>query len=110
MKQRVTVEQVKCDFCGKEADWSKCLGCGIDICYDCRKTKAKEYPHAVYFSGSGDGIYCAECDARLRKSGDKLHAAYLSIERLRNEQEGWYADFKKRMDKAEADLKKIQGS
>ena len=110
MKQRVTVEQIKCDLCSKKEAWNKCLGCGIDICYDCRKMKVKEYSHAVYFGGSEDGIYCFECDARLRKSGDKLHAAYLVIERLRNEQNGWYANFKKRVDKAEIDLKKIQGS
>ena len=107
MKKTVSVEQIKCDFCGEEA-WSGCLQCGKDICYECRKTHAKEYSHGVNVGGSGDGTYCNDCDDKLRKTNDPLHAAYRKIEALKNEANGFYANFKVRQDEAEKALKELQ--
>ena len=111
MKTTVTIEQHICDFC-KENDaykWNACLRCGKDICYDCAKTEAKEYSHGVYFSGSGDGRYCNECDTILTETrADPLHNAYKVIKTLRAEQEVWYKDFKQRSDAAENRIKELQ--
>lgn len=110
MKKQVIVEQSFCDLCGKEASgYTCCLCCGKELCYDCRETAAKEYKHAVHLSGSGDSLYCLECDRKLRENGDKLHAAYRKIEALRHEEKGWYEDFRKRSDDAESKLKALQG-
>ncbi|MFA6064002.1 MAG: hypothetical protein WC736_15545 [Gallionella sp.] len=109
MKKKEMVERIGCDFCGGEAHaLDRCLLCGQDICWDCKKTKAREYHHAVYFSGSGDGTYCLDCDAKLRKSNDPLHSAYRAIEGLRNEYQGWVEDFDKRKKEAEARLKALR--
>jgi len=107
MKKLIEIEQTFCDFCGRDDCHDKCLGCGKDICYTCKKIEAKEYRHAVYCSGSGDGTYCHGCDLEKRKSGDKLHAAYRMIESLRNEMEGFSVNFKHRSDKAEAEIKAL---
>ena len=105
MKKQITIDKSFCDFCGKEASgYSQCMCCGKDLCYGCLKTEAKEYPHSVYCSGSGDGLYCLQCDRNLRDSDDNLHAAYRKIESLRNELKGWSEDFKKRCNDAEAEV------
>lgn len=109
MKKTETVEKIICDFCEvNEAAYRPCMGCGKAICYDCRKTVAKEYNHAVYFQGSDDGLYCLECDIRLTATGDPLHASYRVIGFLCDEMKGWGEDFKKRSDKAEANLKRLR--
>lgn len=108
MKKQVTVDQCFCDFCGKEASgYSKCLSCGKDVCYDCQKTKVKEYRHAINVMGSGDGLYCLECNDKLLGNGDKLHSAYCKIESLRNEAKAWSEDFRKRSSDAENALKAL---
>jgi hypothetical protein len=107
MKKRSVSEQPYCDYCGKSS-WEHCLWCGKDICWECQKMVAKEYKHAVHFSGSGDGLYCRECDSMAREASDPLNAAYRVIDALRHEEEGWWADFKKRSDNAEAELAKLQ--
>ena len=108
MKQIREIEVYECDICERKAhSWNKCLLCGIDLCYDCIKSKAKQYNHSVNFSGSGDGIYCLPCDNKARKTDDPLHSAYLLIEGLRNEESGWCEDFKKRSKKAEATLQTL---
>ena len=108
MKKKVTVEQTFCDVCGKEASYSKCMGCGKDLCYECRKVEAVEYKHGVHFSGSGDGLYCLKCDKEKREGGDKLHLAYRKIEMLRNEATGFWTEFEKRTKEAENELKRLQ--
>lgn len=109
MKRVEQVETEYCDICESgTAGYLHCMGCGKAICFECRQTRAKEYPHAVFFSGSCDGLYCMECDARLAKNGDQLHAAYRQIERLRDENRGWAEDFKKRSDTAEERVKALQ--
>ena len=107
MKETVSVEQIKCDFCGEDA-WNGCLHCGKDICYECRKTHAKEYSHGVYVGGSGDGVYCNDCDNELKRGNNPLHAAYRKIEALKNEAKGFYAGFKVRSEEAERVLKELQ--
>ena len=107
MKKQVTVEQSFCDVCGKEASgYKKCDCCGKEFCHDCRKVEAKEYAHSVHCSGSG-GLYCLECDNKLRGGDDKLHTAYRKIEALRNEAKGWSDDFRKRCDRAESEVKEL---
>lgn len=109
MKKEVTVEKAFCDVCGKEASgYQKCIVCGKEFCYDCHKTAAIEYTAGVNFSGSGDGLYCLDCDEKALKSGDKLHAAYRTIKALKNEASGFYADFKRRREEAEEEVKKLQ--
>lgn len=109
MKKSVTEERTVCDFCKvNDAAYSKCTGCGKDICYECKTIHAISYDHAVYFQGSGDGLYCVECDRRLRAAQDPLHMAYEHVKALRNEMVGWGENFKKRSDAAEAKLKRLQ--
>ena len=107
MKKEITVLQSFCDVCGKEAGgYTVCLRCGKEFCYECKKTETVEYRYAISFSGSGDGLYCINCDAILIKTkADKKHMAYRRLAMLRAEYDGWRADFKDRSNKAENDLK-----
>jgi len=112
MKKVVTepVEKINCDFCGGEAyEWNHCLNCGKHLCYDCIKTFGKKYSHGVYISGSGDGLYCKECDARLIGTNNPLHTAYRAIDSLSNEYRAWSENFEKRRTTAEAHLWKLNG-
>lgn len=109
MRKKVTEEQNCCDFCGKADCYEKCLGCGKDVCHDCQKKQGIEYRHGVYFSGSGDGFYCFPCDSVARQTKDPMHAAYLLIQRLRDELNGWSKDFRERQQAAEKALEKLQG-
>ena len=73
-KKTKTVEYDDCDFCDSDEDcYTKCLGCGRDVCYECKKNKGTEYQYALHVSGSNNGYYCAECDKEPR---DSLHRAY----------------------------------
>ena len=111
MKKEVTKIVHCCDACGAAQDYGidLCLGCGAEHCSACKKTHGVEYKHGVNFSGSDDGYYCHQCDARLTKSGeDKLHCAYRQIARLRVEGEAFSADFRKRVQTAEADVQECR--
>jgi hypothetical protein len=110
MKKTKTVETIVCDVCETRGAYKTCLGgCGKYICWECKSEgRAKEYAHAVYFSGSGDGTYCLECDKRLTAEGQPLHAAYRVVGHLRDEMKRWGDDFKIRADKAEANLKRLR--
>lgn len=105
MKTTKTIETKTCDFCGADDCYYKCLRCGKDVCYECKKKAGIEYQHSICCSGSGDGFYCHECD---KADKSPLHAAYQEIRSLRNESDGFWEDFKKRSDAAEARLKKLQ--
>ena len=96
-----------CDFCGNDnCVFDTCLGCGKDVCTECIGSgKAVEYNHAVYFRGSGDAVYCSECDKHAACT--ILHRAYSEIARLREEHDEWYEDFKIRSNAAEAQLNKL---
>lgn len=109
MKQTRTVEVEICDFCKEnEARYSAhCLRCNAIACYKCQETAGTEYQHAVYFSGSYDGWYCANCVAALTARPEPLFEAYRQIARLRAEVEVWGEDFKKRSDAAEESLNKL---
>lgn len=109
MQKEINKKVSFCDACGKEQDYlEKCLSCGVEHCYDCRKELGKEYTHGVYFQGSGDGYYCHKCDAELSTNRrDVLHNAYVAIVDLRSEEHRWYDDFKKRVDAAENKVKEL---
>lgn len=90
-KKRKYVDYNQCDFCCSEEDcYSKCLTCGKDVCYECKKTVGVSYEHSVFWGGSGDGFYCYACDA-ITKS--KIHTAYRLIRALRLEGQGFNAEF-----------------
>ena len=106
MKKQVIEEQIFCDFCGRQSyAGNDCLKCKMNICWECQKTKAVKYSHAIYFSGSGDGLYCQTCDAELEKRGDSLHRAYRKIRALIEESNRWNENFEQRKKLAEAELK-----
>ena len=108
MKTSKTIEIDRCDFCETESAHSKCGECGKDICYDCKTTAAVEYPHAVYFNGSRDGLYCHDCDERLKY--DPLHRAYAKVTALRRELKGFHDDFTVRYKAAEAEIARLLDS
>ena len=108
MKKTLSKEVTVCDQCNKEAYVETCLKCGAEFCYDCRKTCGVEYPHGVYFSGSGDGFYCNKCDSELKATGvDPLHSAYLKVKYLRDENTSFARNFKARTNDAEAEIKRL---
>lgn len=111
MKKTIVKEVQICDFCQKEAYIGTCLRCGVEHCWECRTKLGVEYHHSTHASGSGDGYYCIACDMILKQVGtDPLHQAYLAIADLRAETERFYADWRKRDEKAENNLKKLQSS
>ena len=88
-RKLVTTTKITCDICNtaEAYEWSQCLGCGRDLCYDCRVT----YQHAVSFSGSNDGYYCQACDLKFQAGGgDHLWAAYRRIQHIRAERKAFY--------------------
>ena len=110
MKSEVTRTTTTCDFCNStESTYEACANCGLDICYDCKKTKGVEYKHAIYFSGSGDGFYCDRCHSELTAEPNPLFIAYKKIQLLRLEMNSFSADFKVRQEEAEANLKRLKG-
>lgn len=108
MKKIASIEDTFCDVCDKRGYATRCLNCGAEHCYDCRKLHGVEYVHGVHFSGSGDGYYCNKCDVLLRNNGDALHAAYRRIQDLRSEEKAFYEGATIRADAAEAELKRLQ--
>ena len=98
-----------CNKCGSDEHvYERCLECGLDHCYECKKQHGIEYNHAVNFGGSDDGYYCKECNEKLLSSRDnELHLAYLKIKKLRAEEQSWYAKFKSRKEKAETRVKTL---
>jgi hypothetical protein len=108
MKKPLTIQQSYCDFCGEKASgYQLCLSCGRDFCYDCARKHGVEYNHGVHCAGSGDGLYCLECDQKMREKGDRLHSAYVKIHILREQEKSFYEDFKTRCEAAENELKTI---
>ena len=108
MRKSINKESTFCDKCGKETYVDKCLKCGVEHCWECKKTEGIDYKHAVHFSGSGDGYYCHTCDTELRVTkSDKLHTAYRMIANLREEAEQFYKDFNNRAKLAEIQTEKL---
>lgn len=110
MQKQVMKTVHVCDHCGSEECYGNdgCLGCGVEHCYECKKTEGRVYNHAVSFSGSGDGYYCNVCDAKLTSDGtDKRHNAYREIAALRTEAQIWGEDFQRRQKVAEKALSSL---
>lgn len=111
MKQQVMQTVHVCDKCASPQVWGidACLNCGAEHCYDCKKTEGREYAHAVHVSGSGDGYYCNDCDAKLTKEGtDKRHKMYRYVKSLRDEGKAWSEDYRRRCDLAEKQLAELR--
>jgi len=108
-KVTATVEAHVCDGCGAQTYVTPCLHCDVEHCWECRKKLGREYAHAVYFAGSGDGYYCKSCDGELSRNGsDPLHNAYVEIQQVRDDRIAADRRFKELGDKAEANLKALQ--
>jgi hypothetical protein len=108
MKKTKTIEIECCDICKGESLIQTCNSCGTMLCWDHREEYGVVYSHAVYFSGSGDGFYCKECDSKLLKSGkDKKHNAYRAVGALRTELKTWNSNFDLRKSKAEEHLQTL---
>ena len=109
MKKAIQIEATFCDQCGKQDYVQKCLGCGIEHCWECAKTHGVEYQYSLYCSGSGAGYYCNVCNEKFLRNGDNnLHTAYLKIYNLRNEEKLFNTGFQTRAKNAEGVLKKLQ--
>ena len=108
MKKAIQKEIRICDCCKIEQAIFSCMECDKDFCYECGKTQGVEYNHAVYFTGSGDGYYCTNCDTRLsNERTDSLHNAYINIKTLKNESILWSRDFKERSERAEEEVEQL---
>jgi len=107
-KVNQTVSLSQCDFCGAAMQYmDSCNGCGKDICYECEKVNAFKYPHGVFVGGSGDGLYCKDCDERLGNAGDPLLLAFREVRSLRTEMMAREEEFSRRRKAAEAALAAI---
>ncbi len=107
MEKTVTKEEFVCDFCQTESSYEKCLGCGKDVCWKCRKTAGIDFKHSVCMSGSGDGFFCHSCLIDPPKHILPKFHAYLKIYYLRREMEAWSKHFEIRSQEAERELKTI---
>ena len=109
MKKVIEKEVEFCDACGKEGDVKACLNCGVEHCWYCNVKLGVRYSHGVRTSGSGEGYYCQRCDILLHETkSDPIYCAYAAIQQLRREYEDYYADWKRRAEKAEAHLRQLQ--
>lgn len=107
MKIEKTVTVDVCDVCQKEEVYrdDHCFGCGKAICWTCQDKAGVKYPHSINCRGSGDGLYCLECNVTM--AGTPLHQAYVAIRSLTHESEGFYASWKKRVDAAEKEAARL---
>ena len=88
MKTTTTITTHACDCCGYEDRFmDSCMSCKKDLCVRCWRLPGNAiYPHSITFSGSGDGYYCSDCDAKLTSDGtDKKHNLYREIAWLKKE-------------------------
>lgn len=110
MKKTVTREVNFCDKCNAEQTYGidACLCCGVEHCYECKKTEGRKYSHGVNVIGSGDGYYCNACDTKLDGEGsDGRYEAYRRIASLRTEAKAWCEDFEIRRKAAETLLSEL---
>lgn len=113
MKKAIAKNVFICDECQeREVDYppnSECFRCHKIFCYECKDKRAVEYKHSVWFSGSGDGLYCVKCDDYLAHypGEDKLFDAYVAILHLRNEEAEWAKTFKIKAQSVEDVLKRL---
>lgn len=107
----IVVKQVEvkvCDFCGTDHAYYHCRGCGKDACFDCKKYRLHVYQKSVHSESSADLIFCTPCHEKDH-SGDELFKAFVAVQKLRYEYDGFWKDFKERMDRAEAKVNKLLG-
>lgn len=109
MEKLVHRVETFCDRCEEGTYIRKCLSCDKSYCWECWKNLGKEYKHSVHFGGSGDEYICFSCIAEP-KQYLLLVVAYQKIMALRQEEKGWYEDFKLRCDAAEAEVKKFRAN
>ena len=96
MKKKVIIVQSFCDSCKKEHAWNACFRCGKDVCSDCRTRYGRE----IYFDSSEDPCACPECAKIIEKDPSQLGPLF-DIVKLKNELNGFHADFKNRQKQAE---------
>lgn len=124
MKQKLwrEVKVEVCDHCGKEDYMNKkCLCCGVEHCYDCRKdlTIGIIYPAYIYCSGSGEGYFCQKCNVMLLSTPQQrkmdpvqrrtsvLHGAYIAVYRLQQDMEEVKNTFEKRRKQVEGHMRRV---
>ena len=109
MKRTLTGEVDFCGKCQRRADFiEKGDRCGIERCRDCRQSSMVRYDQRVHGGGTGDVQYCTSCDMELCETkSDPIHQAFFAVRELRQEEERWYASFKKRAEAAEARVAKL---
>ena len=107
MKKKVEVIEELFDFCGEHASYA-CRECGKDICHECKDDpkKARDYQYEVRITGSDNGIYCADCDAKLTKNPNPLFTAYKAVEMLIADSSAYWKDFEEKRKRVEVELKK----
>lgn len=107
MKKTIKKEVTLCDGCGKETDYNySCDTCGKEFCYECQKTAITTYSEGVYHSSSNDGLYCLSCNAEHKASGgNRRWNSYQVIASLGLEARAWQADFERRKEIAEMEVK-----
>lgn len=109
MKTTRTIEVAVCDLCGTaDAGYYRCLGCHKDVCFDCAKSaKAKTFSAGVYFSGSGDGVFCIPCLTAPPPAITELLAAYRDVDSLRAYLKAQDVENRVRVEAAESSLKAL---
>lgn len=112
MKKVIEKQISVCDVCLKEDVYVRaCLNCGKEMCWECQKKSGVEYSGSVYFSGSGDGFYCTDCNRELSsKANNPIHNAYKHILRIKEEHKAWSDNFEERRKQAEQALRDLMES
>lgn len=106
MIETIETTQNICDICRKYQSYEKCTGCGIDICPDCKKVFAKYYRHSIDVSGSGDAIYCDECQEALKANGDEKFDLYVKMDELITSYDSFIGKFRAEARKLEEEILK----
>ena len=82
MKLKREIEINICDFCGVEEAYQSCHNCGKYVCADCFDDNVKPYRHSIVFLGNGDGLYCNECQKKLKETKDEKFLLFLELEKV----------------------------
>jgi hypothetical protein len=99
-----------CEECGKAEDTYPhcCTECGKHFCWDCSKRLATDYQHSLHCSGSGDGLYCVDCEANLTANPTPLFTAYAAIKTLRQASKAYYAALEKKAAELEKEIRRLR--
>ena len=82
IKREIEIEINICDFCEVEEAYQSCDNCGKYVCDDCFDDNVKSYRHSTHFLGSGDGLYCNECQKELKETKDEKFLLFLELEKV----------------------------